>query len=116
MSEHTLGPLTVTISDSRPCYIVTTDASGVVRFSTPFPCHSSSDKSALDTIECRHFKADEREQYAAINRRALADEVLRAASPDLLVALKAVISVADRKTAEFDLARAAITKATGAAA
>jgi hypothetical protein len=44
---------------------------------------------------------------------AHANARLIAASPDLLVALKAVISVADRKTAEFDLARAAITKAGG---
>jgi hypothetical protein len=36
------------------------------------------------------------------------------AAPDLLEALKAVVSVADRKTDEFDLARAAIAKATGA--
>ena len=39
--------------------------------------------------------------------------MLIAASPDMLAALQAVVSVADRKTAEFDLARAAIAKATG---
>lgn len=33
--------------------------------------------------------------------------------PDLLEALRAVISVADRSTVEFDLAHAAIAKATG---
>ena len=38
---------------------------------------------------------------------------LIAAAPDLLVALQAVVSVADRKTYEFDLAHAAIRKATG---
>jgi len=37
---------------------------------------------------------------------------LMAAAPDLLDALKAVVSVADRKTVEFDMARAAIAKAT----
>ena len=37
---------------------------------------------------------------------------LIAAAPDLLEALKAVVSVADRKTIEFDLAHAAIAKAT----
>ena len=40
---------------------------------------------------------------------------LLAAAPDLLEALKAVVAVADRKTLEFDLARAAIAKATGEA-
>ena len=39
---------------------------------------------------------------------------LIAAAPDLLAALQAVLSVADRKTDEFDKARAAIAKATGA--
>lgn len=39
---------------------------------------------------------------------------LIAAAPELLEALKQVVSVADRKTVEFDLARAAIAKATKA--
>lgn len=38
---------------------------------------------------------------------------LIAAAPDLYAALKAVISVADRKTVEFDMAHAAIAKANG---
>jgi hypothetical protein len=37
---------------------------------------------------------------------------LIAAAPDLLEALKAVVAIADRKTDEFDRARAAIAKAT----
>lgn len=37
---------------------------------------------------------------------------LLAAAPDLLEVLKAVLSVADRDTVEFDMARAAIAKAT----
>lgn len=36
---------------------------------------------------------------------------LEKAAPDLLAALKAVVSVADRATVEFDMARAAIAKA-----
>jgi len=42
-----------------------------------------------------------------------ADAILYAAAPDLLEALKKVVSVADRKTVEFDLAHAAISKAEG---
>lgn len=38
---------------------------------------------------------------------------LMAAAPDLLAALKAVVAVADRRTVEFDAARAAIAKAEG---
>lgn len=38
---------------------------------------------------------------------------LIAAAPDLLEALKGVLRVADRKTSEFDAARAAIAKAEG---
>jgi hypothetical protein len=37
------------------------------------------------------------------------------AAPDLLAALQGVLRVADRQTIEFDAARAAIAKATGAA-
>lgn len=39
---------------------------------------------------------------------------LIAAAPELLAALEGVLRVADRKTDEFDAARAAIAKATGA--
>lgn len=38
---------------------------------------------------------------------------LIAAAPELLAALRAVVAVADRKTDEFDRARAAIAKAEG---
>lgn len=40
---------------------------------------------------------------------------LRDAAPDLLAALEGVLRVADRKTVEFDAARAAIAKARGEA-
>lgn len=38
---------------------------------------------------------------------------LLAAAPELLEALQAVVRIADRKTDEFDMARAAINKALG---
>ena len=43
----------------------------------------------------------------------IANAKLIAAAPELLEALKAVVSVADRKTVEFEMAHAAIAKATG---
>jgi hypothetical protein len=42
------------------------------------------------------------------------DARLIAAAPDMLAALKGVLRVADRNTAEFDAARAAIAKAEAA--
>ncbi len=42
-----------------------------------------------------------------------ADARLIAAAPELLEALKAVVAIADRKTVEFNAARAAIAKAEG---
>jgi len=41
------------------------------------------------------------------------DGNLVAAARDMLAALRGVVRVADRKTVEFDAARAAIAKATG---
>lgn len=40
-----------------------------------------------------------------------ANAKLIAAAPELLAALRGVLAVADRKTAEFDAARAAVAKA-----
>lgn len=45
--------------------------------------------------------------------QAAGDAALISAAPDLLEALRGVLRVADRKTDEFDVARAAIAKATG---
>jgi hypothetical protein len=57
--------------------------------------------------------------YGAFGRKpdaeGEANARLIAAAPDLLAALKAVVAIADRKTDEFDLARAAIAKAEGRA-
>ena len=47
------------------------------------------------------------------DRPVEANAHLIAAAPNLYEALKAVISVADRKTVEFDLAHAALAKAEG---
>lgn len=59
--------------------------------------------------KCVQYGADE--SYTSLEMLP-ADARLVAAAPELLEALKAVVSVADRATDEFDLARAAIAKAT----
>lgn len=53
--------------------------------------------------------------WDATEETNLANAHLIAAAPELLEALKGVLRIADRKTDEFDAARAAIAKATGAA-
>ena len=45
--------------------------------------------------------------------RMEANAMLMLAAPEMLAALEAVVSVADRATQEFDMARAAIAKARG---
>jgi len=124
--SHTPGPLTVKVSDKWPFDIETIGADGLVKFVTRMPCNSTSDGSAKDAIECKNFKQSEREEYSAINRRAVADDVLRAAAPELLEALiwamdSARISYTQRIKGQnehycdmVDKARAAIAKATGA--
>jgi len=87
MSGHTPGPLTVVIEDKRLPRIVTLNTDGEAVFSTEMPCHSSKDNCADDTINCKNFPHDVQEAYSQINKRAIADEVLRAAAPDLLAAM-----------------------------
>lgn len=52
-------------------------------------------------------------EWAEAYGGSIANARLIAAAPDLLEALKGVLRVADRKTDEFDAARAAIAKAEG---
>ena len=64
---------------------------------------------------------DNRICYMANGGKERADEFLAnafliAAAPDLYAALEGVLRIADRKTVEFDVARAALAKARGEAA
>lgn len=52
------------------------------------------------------------EDHLFTGSEVIANAKLIAAAPDLLAALRGVLAVADRKTVEFDAARAAIAKAT----
>lgn len=55
------------------------------------------------------------EIWGSSNAMRLANARLIAAGPELLQALKEVVAIADRRTVEFDRARAAIAKAEGGA-
>ena len=54
------------------------------------------------------------QEHEATVSECMSNARLIAAAPDLLSALQGVLRVADRKTDEFDAARAAIAKAVGA--
>ncbi len=83
---------------------------------SPLPWHLDKDIWVIEDNE--HNPG----QIASVSprycRAANAEFIVRAVNSfdDLLAALQAVVSVADRKTDEFDLARTAIAKATGGAA
>ena len=85
--SHTPGPWYVNISPVRGVLCVVSDVSWI--------CGElqARNSTAISAAECR------------------ANARLIAAAPDLLAALAGVLRVADRKTDEFDAARAAIAKA-----
>lgn len=66
---------------------------------------SATINEAVDLLECAGWKG-----YAQSVRE---QSLLAAQCHELLAALKGVVRVADRQTAEFDAARAAIAKAEG---
>jgi len=97
-AKHTPGPWTNQVVNT---------VSGVCFKVGPFPWKEGELNHAC--IYADYPNKSGYEQCAANAR-------LIAAAPDLLEALLAVLKVADRKTDEFDMARAAIAKATGDAA
>lgn len=86
MSEikHTQGPLFVTVSEKFPFNIITTDSNGKELFVKRLPHVSTQDKSVLEAIECRNSYIGDRQKYSNMNKKAIANEVLRAAAPELL--------------------------------
>lgn len=95
MSKHTPGPWKTELVRHAPI----AKEFGVYRL---FDCKHRN----IALIE-RRFDSPE------TAREANANANLIAAAPDLLEALEAVLSVADRATDEFDLARKAIARAKG---
>jgi hypothetical protein len=76
---------------------------------TRFEINSDTPKwAAIATVTQNHLGSREVGPV-----EAEANARLIAAAPDLLDALQAIVAIADRKTVEFDRARAAIAKAEG---
>ena len=116
-TKHTSGPLSVSFGTKWPFEILISNESGAVIYRESLPCHSSKDKNFEEALNCLNFKASEQEEYAAINHRAVADAYLRAAAPDLLEALGALLEryvlAIGNEGIECLNARAAIARATG---
>jgi hypothetical protein len=84
-TKHTPGPLTVKPFKEYPFDILTVNSKDEVVFRTKLPAHCTSDKTFEQAFKCVHFGIDEdREKCIEANERALADEKLRAAAPELL--------------------------------
>lgn len=94
-AQHTPGPWEFGSGDN---YYVRADA-----YPKNFPHRFESD----DLGDYLAYVGNRTHDFGKANARLIA------AAPELLEALRAVISVADRKTVEFDLARAALAKAEG---
>jgi hypothetical protein len=116
-SKHTPGPLTVKVNDKWPYNIETFNAAGDVVFSRDLPCNGTGQKSAQEAMAGVGMPADW--NAGKHNARALADEVLRAAAPDMLETLQAVrdyvVTMKGMGHEYQAMIDAAIAKATGAA-
>lgn len=87
---HTPGPLTVRVNPKWPFDIETLDAQGDVVFSRPMPAYSSSHRTVEDVLSAKGMEP----HCVEGNRRALADEILRAAAPDLAASMQGLLATA----------------------
>lgn len=114
-AKHTLGPLRVEVANEWPFYICTYNNDGELIFRRDMPAYSTKQRTAKQALN-GVFMSEDAEEAAKLNARALADEVLRAAAPDLLAAAIRVVNADDAQeltTQDIELLRSAIAKATG---
>ena len=111
MSKHTPGPLFVVQPEKWPFDIQTIDASGNVVFSERRMAYGSNQKTVADVMHGHGFK-DKRDEAVEWNARQLADAYLRAAAPELLEALVALIECDHTTNELWQAARDAVAKAT----
>jgi hypothetical protein len=88
--SYTKGPLTVRMSQNFPFDIETLDACGEVVFRRRLPAHSTTHRTPEAALAAIGLDPE----WGEANRRALADEILRAASPDLAAALQGLLVAA----------------------
>jgi len=115
-TTHTPGPLIVKIDKSWPFRIRTLDASGNCVFSRDMPCYSTMQRTKEHVMSGKYM--DDPKAAADAVEQAVADEVLHAAAPDLLTALKNILEshlAGNVIGADVREAQEAIAKATGAA-
>jgi hypothetical protein len=120
-AKHTSGPLTVRVSTQFPFNIETLNAGGEVVFVRELPAHSTSHRKPEDALNAVGMPPE----WAEANGATLADEILRAAAPELLsiaerwAALDAgswhQVRHANEKAELLADTRAVIAKATGGA-
>ena len=116
-AKHTSGPLTVSVEDKWPFHIVTKNAAGEVVFSRGMPCNSTQHKNSAEAISGKGMDPEWNAEWH--NKCAIADEVVRAAAPDLLAALQTLrdsdgfMHMLDR---DQEVIEAAIAKANGGTA
>lgn len=118
--KHTPGPLHVETHDSWPFDINICDADGAIVDVIRLPSQSTRHRTFTEALNCVGVDHSEADRCRDANRRALADAYLRAAAPELLEALQAVVSqleghdLHNGDVSAINNAYAAIAKATGA--
>lgn len=123
MSKHTPGPLTVKIDDEWPFKIRTLDENGKCVFSRDMPCYSTKQTKKEHVLSGKYM--EDPAKAAAAVEKVIANEVLRAAAPELLEALQVVYESLcvsyplhscdmDKRAVILGKARAAIAKAEAA--
>lgn len=88
--NYTRGPLTVEIEQCFPFDIVTLNSQGGVEFRRRMPAHSTRQACAEQCMAGMYMKSYQ-EDAVLLNARAVADERLRAAAPELLEALRIAV-------------------------
>lgn len=119
MSKYTAGPLTVSVWPQWPFYIDTHDNFGQLVFRRDMPMSSTKQGTVVEVMAGAYMGKYASEAFE-INARALADEVLRAAAPELREALQDLLEMLPQFGVPLSdpkrrAAEAAIAKAIGTA-
>lgn len=121
--QHTPGSLRVIPHEKKPWVLQTIDNDGNVVYERFLPYFSAKDKTFNDVMNCANFPAPcskeatptyNSDYCSGLNQRAYADEILRAAAPEMLEALEYVYQSASSDSPDmWKKVRTAIAKAKG---